>query len=237
MSKPILIILPGWGGSKQTWSDFIQAASAYFVVHCIELPGFGQEPAPAEVWGVEEYALFVKRKINSLGIGKKIILAHSFGGQVAAQLVATNSGICDTLILSGPAIFRKKHSLRRFLFWPIAKIGGILFAIWPFSKLRAVATKILYRLADSPDYSQTAGTLRQVFQKITTQDLAGVLPKITVPTLVLAGTRDTYVSAANSKQVAARIPGAQYVEFPGLRHGLHHHPDQLLPAIIHFLKV
>lgn len=235
MSKPILIILPGWGGTKETWRDFITLAQTKFVVHCLELPGFGSEPAPDTVWGVEEYANFVKRKINTLGIGKKIILGHSFGGQVAAQLVATNVGICDTLILSGPAVFRKKKSLRRIIFWPIAKIGGLFFALWPFCKLRRLATKILYKLADSPDYQQTSGTLRQVFQKITTQDLGEVLKDITVPTLVLAGTKDNYVSSANSRQVASRISQARYVEFPGLGHGLHHQPEQMLAAITQFL--
>jgi len=236
MSKPILIILPGWGGTKESWHDFIALAHEKFVVHCVELPGFGAEPCPTAVWGVEEYAAFVKNKINGLGIGKKIILAHSFGGQVATYLVSMNPHICDTLVLSGPAIFRKKQSLRRIIFWPMAKIGGLLFALWPFTKLRFLATKVLYKLADSPDYSQTSGILRQIFQKITTQDVSDYLAKITVPTLVVAGTRDRYVLASASKRAAALIPQATYVELSELGHGLHHQPKQLLNSIINFLN-
>ncbi len=237
MSKPILIILPGWGGTLVSWQKFIALAETYFEVKCFELPGFGNEPAPATVWGVEEYASFVKNKINGLGVHKKIILAHSFGGQVAAYLVGTNPGICDTLILSGPAIFRKKHSLRRLMFWPIAKLGSLIFLVWPLSTFKVQAKRFLYRVADSPDYGQTAGILRQIFQKVTTQDVSSELVKITVPTLVVAGKLDTFVSCADSQKAAAQIPESEYVEFASGRHGLHlNQSAELLQTIINFIK-
>lgn len=237
MSKPILIILPGWGGTKTSWQDFINLAQSNFDVRCIELPGFGNEPCPTEVWGVEEYAAFVKRKINGMGIGKKVILAHSFGGQVAAYLVGTNPQICDTLVLSGPAIFRKKHSLRRIIFWPIAKLGALVFKVWPLSKLKEQAQRVLYKAADSPDYSKTSGLLRQIFQKVTTQNMAGYLSKITTPVLVVAGRKDTYVPSGVSKKAATEIPGATFVEFAEGKHGLHQsQPAELLQTIIQFLK-
>lgn len=237
MARPTLIILPGWNGTKNSWQTFIDLAQENFEVRCIELPGFGNEPCPTEVWGVEEYAAFVKGKINGLGIGKKIILAHSFGGQVATYLVGTNPGICDTLILSGPAIFRKKHSLRRLIFWPIAKLGGLLFKIWPLTKVQVLAKKVLYRVADSPDYSQTSGIQRQIFKKVTTQNVAPCLPNIKVPTLVVAGKLDTFVPSKISKKAAREIPGAKFVEFPGLRHGLHQgQPAELLRVINEFVQ-
>lgn len=236
MSKPILIILPGWGGTRESWQEFIHLAQTDFDVRCIELPGFGNEPCPTEVWGVEEYAAFVKNKINGLGIGKKIILAHSFGGQVATYLVGNNPHICDTLVLSGPAIFRKKHSLRRIIFWPLAKLGALVFYIWPLSKLKVQARRLLYKAADSPDYSKTSGVLRQIFQKVTTQPVDVWLSKISVPTLVVAGKMDTFVPSSISKKAAEEIPHSRFVEFPGLRHGLHQsQPAELLKTILKFI--
>ncbi len=236
MSKPTLIILPGWGGTRESWREFIHLAEAEFQVRCLELPGFGGEPCPTEVWGVEEYANFVKAKINGLGIGKKIILAHSFGGQVATYLVGNNPHICDTLILSGPAIFRKKESLRRIIFWPIAKVGGLIFKIWPLSKLQTLARRVLYRVADSPDYNNTSGTLREIFRKVTTQSVAEWLPKIKVPTLVVAGKLDSFVPSEVSKKAAAEIPNAKFVEFPKARHGIHQSaPTELLAEIVKFI--
>ncbi len=236
MSKPILIILPGWGGTKESWHDFIALAHEKFVVHCVELPGFGAEPCPTAVWGVEEYAAFVKNKINGLGIGKKIILGHSFGGQVATYLVGNNPRICDTLILSGPAIFRRQATVKKAILKPIALLGQRLFNLPGLSNFASVARKILYKSIGSPDYNQTSGVLRLIFQKITTQSMEAYLPTISVPTLVVAGSLDTYVSSADSQKVAAAIPGATFVEFPRLRHGLHQtNPSELLKTITDFI--
>lgn len=235
MVKPTLIILPGWGGTKTSWQDFITVAQAQFDVRCVELPGFGAEPAPREVWGVEEYATFVKGKINGLGIGKKIILGHSFGGQVAAYLVGNNPHICDTLVLSGPAIFRRPPVTKQTMLKPIVWIGKQIFAVPGLRTLAGLARKVLYKSIGSPDYNQTSGIMRQIFQKVITQDVSDQLKNISVKTLVVAGTNDTYVPLTDSAQVAKALTQGTLVTCVG-GHGLHQsQPVELLQAITTFI--
>ena len=38
-----LVILPGWGGNKETWKEFASLASKDFEVQIIDLPCFGDE--------------------------------------------------------------------------------------------------------------------------------------------------------------------------------------------------
>lgn len=238
MSKPILIILPGWGGTKESWQEFITLAQAQFEVRCLELPGFGQEKPPTQVWGVEEYANFVKGKINGLGIGKKIILGHSFGGQVAAYLVGNNPHICDTLVLSGPAIFRRQPTTKQTILKPLVLAGQRLFGLPGLSGFAQLARKVLYKSIGSPDYNQTSGIMRQIFQKVITQDVSDQLIKITIKTLVVAGVKDTYVSVNDSRQVTKTLPQATIVEFPDGKHGLHQsHSVELLKTILEFIKI
>jgi class 3 adenylate cyclase len=45
-------------------------------------------------------------------------------------------------------------------------------------------------------------------------DIRNVLPAIRVPTLVLHNTRDRWVDVARGRDLADRIPGAEFVEFP-----------------------
>lgn len=239
--KPTLIIIPGWGGSCETWQSFIDLAQNDFGVHCIELPCFGNEPCPNEVWGVEEYAHFVKEKIAQIkaqNLSKNLILlGHSFGGQVAAQLVGTNPGICDTLILTGPAIFRKSWSLKRIVFWPIAKFGKIILSLPGLNHFSKLAKKVLYKAVDSPDYSETSGIKRQIFQKITRQDVSIFLTKIIVPALVVSGDHDTYVPWRLSQRAAEQIPNGKFVLVSHGRHGLHiDNPNNLLTIIKNFIN-
>lgn len=236
MAKPTLIILPGWGGTKTSWQDFITEAAKTFTVHCVELPGFGQEPAPSTVWGVAEYAQFVKQKINSLGIGQKIILGHSFGGQVATYLVSTNPHICDTLILSGPAIFRRPAGVKQTVLGPVAHLGKMIFSLPGLAQIGDQIRKLFYKLIGSPDYNQTSGIMREIFQKVITEDVSDRLENIKIKTLVLAGVEDTYVSITDSREVAKRLPQGTLVEVLDGKHGLHHtHIPAVLTAIQQFI--
>jgi pimeloyl-ACP methyl ester carboxylesterase len=62
------------------------------------------------------------------------------------------------------------------------------------------------------------------------------LPKISVPTLVIAGADDTLVDARNAPLLAERIAGAKLKMYPGLRHGFTaEKPDEVNRAILEFL--
>ncbi len=222
MKKPTLAILPGWGGSHETWQQFMDTTRNDFDVVCIDLPCFGTEPCPSTIWGIEEYADFVKDKIDESKYPNKVILlGHSFGGQVAAFLTAKHPELIEKLILSGPALFRPKKSMRRIIFGVIAKAGKWVFKLPILERFDLTAKKLLYRAADSPDYGDTSGTKRDIFKKIIRSDLKAILPNISVPTLIIWGTNDTYVPVADGTKAAQLIPGATLHIIEGGKHGLH----------------
>jgi len=233
----ILVILPGWGGSHETWADFVAFAKPHFQdVVVIDLPCFGDEPCPKDVWGVEEYANFVKEKISKYANMQVVLLGHSFGGAVATQLVANNPDIASKLILSGAAVIRPKNYVKRCLFGTMAKIGKGCIAILPSQKLKILAKKVLYRISDSPDFSKTSGIKRDIFKKIIRQDLRHLLSSIAIPTCVMQGADDTYVPFRHRKMIADGIPSASFVVIEQGTHGLHQKKtaDALLSAILEF---
>jgi class 3 adenylate cyclase len=62
--------------------------------------------------------------------------------------------------------------------------------------------------------SASPGALEAIDQMNIQLDIRGVLPAITVPTLVLHNTRDRWVEVERGRDLARRIPGAAFVEFP-----------------------
>ena len=237
MSNTLLVILPGWGGSKKTWADFSVLANEKFsFVEVIELPCFGNEPCPNDVWGVEDYADFVHKKIKALKEKhphkKILLLGHSFGGQVASFLVSQNSSICDTLVLSGAAVYRPKKTLKRVILSKIAAFGKAFFSFGPLKKYSSLSQKVLYKLIGSPDYNNTEGIKRHIFQKVIRQDMMHVLPNITVPTIVISGTKDTYVPKSHSKKISRQIPNAIFEVIKHGTHGLHISKKQALLQIL-----
>ncbi len=236
MLKPTLVILPGWGGSADTWKEFIALAAHHFHVVCINLPCFGNEPCPSTVWGVGEYAAFVLGKLRNFEIGKCILLGHSFGGQVAAQLAADHQEQCSALILVGAAAIRPWRPLRRLFFYLITKTGKILFRLPVIEKASVWGKEILYKAIGSRDYNETAGIKRDIFKKITHEDLKKELSSISVRTLVISGTHDSYVPLRYSRKIAKLIPHARLHIIPEGKHGLHlTHAKELLKAIMSML--
>ena len=63
--------------------------------------------------------------------------------------------------------------------------------------------------------SVSPGMARQILEMIAQTDLRAVLPTISVPTLVMHTTDNAYIPIELGREVAALIPGARFVEYPG----------------------
>ncbi len=187
----------------------------------LDLPCFGSEPCPDSIWGVEEYAKFVKLKLEKFEVEKLVLLGHSFGGQVAAYLVSKYPDLCNGLILSGPAIYRKKNPLKNVIFLPIAKIGKVLFKLPLLRKFEKIAKRFLYRAADSPDYEQTSGIKRDIFKKIIKENISGELSRINIPTMIVWGDQDTFVPLRFAKKIQKQIENSETRIVVNGPHGLH----------------
>jgi class 3 adenylate cyclase len=67
-------------------------------------------------------------------------------------------------------------------------------------------------------------------------DIRSILPSIRVPTLVMNRAGDPVAPAAAARDMATRIPGARYVEFPGNTHAIATiEPEKVLAEIEHFI--
>lgn len=233
--KTQLVILPGWGGSHETWANFVELAQPNFEkIMVIDLPCFGNEPCPTEVWGVEEYAEFVVGKLKSRG--KVNLLGHSFGGQVAVYLAAKYPQYIEKLILTGSAVFRRRKPIKNFFFGALAHIGKIILSLPLLSRFERLAKKVLYKAAHSPDYQNTSGIQREIFKKITRQDMSDLAATISLPTQLIWGENDDCVPMSDGKKLEKIIPKSTLSVIKNGKHGLHiQKPEELLRILCNFL--
>lgn len=233
-----LIILPGWGGSHDTWRDFVKVAEKYFdQVKVIDLPCFGDCPCPQTVWGVEDYAQYAYSEISKLNFTNTVLMGHSFGGQVSVKFASEHPEMIKKMILSGPAVFRPSFSVRRFFFGLLAKFGKKIFSLPFLEKAGVFARKFLYhKIIKSRDYVDSAGIKKEIFKKIIRQDLSGILPKIEIPTLILWGEKDAFVPLKNGKKMLQMMPKSSLHIVKKAGHGLHiNNREEMILTIQHFL--
>lgn len=63
-----------------------------------------------------------------------------------------------------------------------------------------------------------SGVARQMRAVLADGDRSGALATVTVPTLVIHGSRDTLIDPSGGRRTAEVIPGARYVELEGMGH-------------------
>ncbi len=236
MEKPVLCIVPGWGGTKETWKEFSELAQKYFTVCCIELPGFGGVTTPHSVWGVEQYGEYVYHQLIEIrkeNPNKKIILlGHSFGGQVATYVAEWHADMFDELVLIAAAVVRPKRRVKRLVF---RLLTGVVKKILHTEQENTRMTEIkkrIYSSLFSTDYIDTSGIKREIFKKVIREDMQDSLPKITKSVLMFWGVHDTYTPLRHGKKIAKKIPNSELIVFRDGRHGLHHtHKEKILEKL------
>ena len=94
----VIVLLHGFLGSHEIWSEFIKKLSKKFRVIAIDLPGHGKTPSIGYYHSMELLAQSVKAVLDKVGVRRYVIAGHSMGGYASlafAELFPENvSGLC-----------------------------------------------------------------------------------------------------------------------------------------------
>jgi len=231
-----LVLLHGWGVSSQSLAGVAARLATEFRVLSVDLPGFGWSQAPAEAWGIEQYADLVRHLLDERGLASVVMLGHSFGGRIAIFLAARHPERVSRLILVASAGVRLRRSLA-----VRASIGTtrLVRRILAFPGWGPLGERLLRRWQDrvgSRDY-RAAGAMRPTLVRVVNEDLTPMLPLIQAPTLLLWGDRDDEVPRPAVEIMAAQIPGARLAVFPGAGHfPFQDAPEEFQRRLAEFLR-
>jgi pimeloyl-ACP methyl ester carboxylesterase len=209
-----VVVLHGWGGRIESMTPVIACLSAAFRTVAIDLPGFGETPAPPEEWGSRDYASHVRSLLAALDIGRAHFVGHSFGAKTALYLAAEHPDLVDKLVLVASAGLRSPPSLKARAKRTLSR------AARPLSRLGRpgrAARSAIYRRIASEDYKQ-AGALRPILVRVVNEDVTELLPRLRASTLLIWGTRDDAVPLAHARRMEQLIPDAGLVLLEGAGH-------------------
>lgn len=211
---PDVVVLHGWGGRIESMGPVSSCLSGAFRVTAIDLPGFGESPTPAGVWGTSDYAAFVRDLLAELGIDHAHFVGHSFGGMTSLYLAAVHTGLVDKLVLAAPSGVRTPPPMKARAKKAVARVGRAAGALGPPGKRIKAA---VYDKLGSADYKQ-AGPMQPILVKVVNEDLSPLLPRITASTLVVWGSGDEAVPLEGMRKMEAHMPDAAVVVFEGAGH-------------------
>ena len=229
-----VVVLHGWGGRIESMAPVIRCLASSRRVLAMDLPGFGESPAPAEAWGTSDYAAFVRDALGHLGVERADFVGHSFGAKTSLYLAATEAGIVSKLVLAGSSGLRTPPSLRARAKRGLSRAGRVAGRLGPPGRALRSA---LYRRIASEDYRQ-AGAMRPTLVKVVNEDLTDLLSRISAPTLLVWGTKDDAVPVAHARAMEKAIPDAGLVLFEGAGHFAYlDEPDRFCRILRTFLGI
>lgn len=211
---PPVVVLHGWGGRIESMAPVVLCLKRDFRVVALDLPGFGESPAPPTVWGSPEYAGYVRAVLSSRGIERAHFVGHSFGAKTALQIAARWPEAVDRLVAVGSPGLRTPPSLVARGKRLISKGAGAAGRLGPPG--RRLKDAVYARVA-SQDYRE-AGAMRPILVRAVNEDLSDLLPRVTAPTLLVWGGEDDATPVAQGKTMADLIPDAGLVCFEGAGH-------------------
>jgi pimeloyl-ACP methyl ester carboxylesterase len=222
-------------------------------VTLVDRPGHGLSRRPRFVGTPRDQAGQIAAGLDRLGIGRSVVVGHSFGALVALALAELLPERVEALVLVAPLAFPEPRPIEHGLLAPRSTplVGPVLSRIGALSGFDRAALEWLQALMFSPDevpgpwkrsfpYEQVLDADTLVHEG---EDAAAVLPlspagtidlsRIEAPVQVLVGSGDRIVERERQGKALARLlRNGRLAEIEGAGHMLHHsHPDFVLDAV------
>jgi class 3 adenylate cyclase len=215
--------------------------ASYARVAIFDKRGTGMSDPVSEQFGLDQRMDDLRAVMDAAGMEQAAIMGLSEGGSLAALFAATYPDRCRALVLYG--------TFARFASWCpteefFAQILNYIDQSWGAGGLAAFFASSrandpafvrwfgrFERLGASP---ASAAALMRMNSQI---DISDIVSTIRVPTPVIHRTDDKAINVEGGRFVAEHIPGARYVELPGVDHApmIGDNADEIADAVQEFL--
>ena len=225
-----VLFLHVWRSESSLWEKAMTTlAQNGYIVYALDLPGFGGSQYPKTSFGVSEYAEIVKKFILKFKLSPTILIGHSFGGRISIKLAANEPELISKIILIDSAGFIDT-SFKKKLKGTIAKSLRPLFKI---PGIKSLKPKV-YNLIGAGDYLATP-KLTGSYIKIVKEDLTPDMEKVTQPTLIFWGDKDTTTPIDYAQRMKTLIKNSQLEIVSGGHFSFLDKPQEFEKSLLNFL--
>lgn len=220
-----LVLLHAFPLDRGMWKPQVAALREVARVIAIDLPGFGESPAPPE-FGIEGAADAVAGLLAALDVPKAVVCGLSMGGYVALALARRHADRLAGLILAdtraGVDDTQAKAGRNKSISAVRAQGSAALFEEM-LPKVLCEATRsnkpdVVQQLKSVAGRQRAEGVAAALVAMRDRPDANPGLKDIAVPTLVLVGELDTVTPGLSAANLAAQIRGSRLVNIPGAGH-------------------
>ena len=222
---PPLLLVHGFGGAKEDFTDHLAALGEHATVAVFDHRGHGASDHPADgaAYSFDRLVADTLGVADALGFEGFRLLGHSMGGMVARRLVLAHPDRVEALVLmdSGPGPPPGVKPATVDLGIEIARHDGMAVLRKVQDEMDPLGTPANRRLlAERPGYREFCDRKWEALSRemwvalaaelVRQPDQLGAMRAIGCPTLVIVGEEDE-LFLAPSRDMAETVPGARLV--------------------------
>lgn len=223
--KTPLVFLHGIGGAARAWRGQITVFGDRYRAVAWDMPGYGGS-APLAHASMATLADALHDFLQQIDAQRPILIGHSIGGMIVQQWLTKHPRDATAVVLAqtSPAFGKAEGD------WQKQFIEARLGPLDRGQTMKALAPSLVQELVgDNPDAggmqvardcmgSVPEASYRAMILALLGFDQRKALGDISVPTLVLSGSKDKNAPAPMMAKMATHIPSATYVELEGAGH-------------------
>jgi abhydrolase domain-containing protein 6 len=218
--RPTIVLVHGFGASKEVWLRFSRQLKDEFHIIAVDLPGHGRSSMQMNLdYRISSQVAYLRSIIDALALDKPHLAGNSMGGAITALYAARYPEETASLILfnpggisihesemmaqfargENPLLVETPEDFETLLNFSMEKKP---FLIWPITSVmaqRAIARRPLNEKIFN-DIVQDAD-----------RDFQGVLSAIRIPVLIVWGRHDRLINVENGRVFDELIPDSRLV--------------------------
>jgi class 3 adenylate cyclase/tetratricopeptide (TPR) repeat protein len=243
-----LVLVPGFVSHlEKDWDEprharFLDRLGSFSRLIRFDKRGTGLSDRPGDLPDLETRMGDVRAVMDAVGSERAVLFGYSEGGPMSILFAATYPERVHALVLYGTYARRVRADDYP---WAATEEERMAYADqiereWAWeADMRQMCPNADDAMArwwgERARAAASPGAARNLILMNSHIDVRDVLPAVHVRTLVLHRTHDPDASVEGGRYVAEHIPGARFVELPGIDHFVAMDPDQILDEVEEFI--
>ena len=203
VGKRPYVLIHGIGMGRSVYLDFVERLPGRIMA--LDLPGFGEAPEPARTLTMARHADLVAAFLRSINVSDAVVIGHSMGSQIGAELASRHPDLVDGLVLAGPTVNSASRSVGEQATYLLRDlIGERPIVLWRGAR----------------EYLRGGPHLIRKIRATVVHEPEKAYSRVKCPVLVLRGERDPLAPVSWCEEIVRLVAGpAEMREIPDHGHG------------------
>jgi 2-hydroxy-6-oxonona-2,4-dienedioate hydrolase len=215
---PHIILVHGVGTTARYFVPLLEQLDGRAPAAAVELPGIGSSTSSELPGDIAEQADVLAAWLRATGRRPAVLVGNSMGAQTVVELAVRHPGRAEHLVLIGPTMDPEARTA-------IRQIGRLLMDA-------TVERPSLIALTLGDTFRTRRRAVYRYFRAALDHDIEARVPLVSVPILVIRGSRDPVAPRRWAGALAAAATQGRFVEVPGAAHATHYGRPRLVAQLL-----